>query len=208
MKQSMYNYYCRVNESSLLYNCRNDELILMNPELESIYQKYSTQMDLLKQVHPDFYLYLKIHGFIVSDNLDEAKEYISELKDADKSKKVFTLIVNPTMECNLNCWYCYEKKAKGAFMNEQTYSKLKALLIKIVSSQELEHFNLWLFGGEPLLAFNKIVKKMLEETAVVCSKYNKSLSVNFTSNATLLTSEMVIFYLHITPSILFPGKLH
>ncbi len=194
MKQSIYNHHITQDGTSILYNCRTDEILFINNELDKLLKKHSDHIDDLQKVHPDFYSYLKGHSFLVHEDEDEVKKLIDEWAMSDKSGSTFTLIVNPTQDCNMHCWYCYEKKHKGSIMGEETYRSLVKAIERIVSSPELKYFQLMFFGGEPLLAYNKIVRNLMEEADKLCEMHHTILTVNFTSNSSLLREEMIQFF--------------
>jgi len=46
--------------------------------------------------------------FIVPDDYDELKAY-NDLIETNKSSDWLSLTIAVTMDCNFNCYYCYEK---------------------------------------------------------------------------------------------------
>ena len=59
------------------------------------------------------------------------------------------LTIAPTMECNFNCFYCFEtNKPKG----KMTPEVMDSIIKYIESMPSLEKIYLTWFGGEPLLA--------------------------------------------------------
>ena len=64
------------------------------------------------------------------------------------------LAVSPTEHCNFRCTYCYEDFEIGE-MSDATYTALKRFVAKRMP--QLKSFTLSWFGGEPLLAFEKVV---------------------------------------------------
>lgn len=45
---------------------------------------------------------------LVDDAVDEITEYIAKMERADNESKEYTITINPTLACNMKCWYCYE----------------------------------------------------------------------------------------------------
>lgn len=63
------------------------------------------------------------------------------------------LVVAPTIQCNFNCPYCFESKTNNKIMSDEIETKL----IQFIQRHEnVKAINLTWYGGEPLLAFNRI----------------------------------------------------
>lgn len=64
------------------------------------------------------------------------------------------LTINPTLDCNFACPYCFEGKHPQIYMSEQIEDEI----IKFVNKhEEAKGMSVTWFGGEPLLAFNRIL---------------------------------------------------
>ena len=46
----------------------------------------------------------------------------------DNDDSTFELIINPTLDCNFHCWYCYENHLKGSKMDEGIVSAITTLI--------------------------------------------------------------------------------
>lgn len=104
-----------------------------------------------------------------------------------------TIVIKPTMKCNLRCEYCYEFIRNGTSYHENTMSieQLNSIVrrtAKLFPNSKI----LWMFhGGEPLLQgadfFNKFVNCIRE----VNEKYTVDYKLALQTNATLLTDEYI-----------------
>ena len=90
-------------------------------------------------------------GYIVDIDKDE----LTTLK-IERAKKRFechnlTLIIAPTLDCNMNCHYCYENK-QNVYMDEKTQQQI-LLFVKaqIKLFPDATSLNVMWYGGEPLL---------------------------------------------------------
>lgn len=192
MKLSFYNYEENNGESYILYNCRTDELLFLNESLKKIWIENSTkQLDRIGEIYPDFFQYLRDKGFIVDDSVDEQAEFLSTLQKEDTNEDYFSIIVNPTLDCNMRCWYCYEKHLSDSYMNNDIMERVLNLAKKKISNPKLKTFAISFFGGEPLLSFEDCVFPLLQEVDRLCTCEKKQLVVSFTSNAFLLSDDMV-----------------
>lgn len=108
-----------------------------------------------------------------------------------------TLVLNVTNTCNLSCRYCYEygddrleKKAESAAMTEETARQsVDRLLAESGRNVKLQ---LTFFGGETLLNW-KVLKPTMEYARRRANEEGKFIDFSLTTNATLLTSEIIQF---------------
>ena len=128
-----------------------------------------------------------IAGFyVVPDSFDE-KEYITRRFEQDRSSRsALTLIVAPTIQCNLSCHYCYETR-HPRFIDDQTVSALSAFAAEQLGSFNGIHVQ-W-FGGEPLLALEPI-RKISGQLMQLCERDGKRYSAELVTNGVLLTRDV------------------
>ncbi len=96
-------------------------------------------------------------------------------------------------ECNMRCVYCYgeggEYAGKGLMSDETAFRAVDWLMD---NSKSLEKVNISFFGGEPLLNFS-LIKKVVEYAKAKASERNKEITFGMTTNASLLTDEIISF---------------
>lgn len=63
-----------------------------------------------------------------------------------------------TNKCNLKCVYCYEHQKGNAIMSSET---ARVAITQEMTSQKYKQLDIYLFGGEPFLAFD-LVKEIVE----------------------------------------------
>lgn len=153
---------------------------VMKERLEDMLEQKDLLADLIKG------------GFVVDESVNEVERVKALSREIDADCGNYNLIVNPTLNCNFKCWYCYETKANKQLMPVDVLEKVEQLIQSIVPLYP--SFHLSFFGGEPLLGYRKVVKPLIEYTKVACEKYNTKLSVSFTSNGYLITHDMVHFF--------------
>ena len=87
-----------------------------------------------------------------------------------------TVLISPTMRCNLSCTGCYAKNyPKESDLPEEIFEKI------IKEGEEMGVFFYTILGGEPLIVFDKIYK--------IFKKYNSAYAQIFT-NGTLINEEI------------------
>lgn len=122
---SKFNNLIEVTQSTVaLYNALTDKtLFLRKAELEKLSSDLENKMI--------------AHGFIVQDDYDETAQFIEYAKGIENTKEPFHLIINPTINCNFNCWYCYEKHIPSK-MDESIVIKIG----KLVENLYQQHDNI------------------------------------------------------------------
>ncbi|MBR7068298.1 MAG: hypothetical protein IKI28_08280 [Bacteroidales bacterium] len=109
------SYYCipvDVGSGVLLFNSLTRAfMMLASPRFAEIYANDEFVQDVLTD---DERTMLTKNGFLVDDASDERAMFISARQQARLNKRSYELIVNPTLDCNLRCWYCYENHHVGS----------------------------------------------------------------------------------------------
>lgn len=121
MKWSLYNEIIDSSynkDIAYIYNIRYDLVYTIDRTLVAILQKYHKNIENLENIHPDFYRSMIDNKLIVENNIDEYQECLNDITTRLKSDKSVRITVNPTLDCNLKCWYCYENHTKGSFINQ------------------------------------------------------------------------------------------
>ena len=113
---------------------------------------------------------------------------------------VTTAVLNVTNQCNLSCGYCYEYSedkivdttngAQPKFMSEQTARESIDLLFRESGDNRVVHVSF--FGGETLMNY-PVLAKAVPYALAQAERHGKRVEFNLTTNATLLTSEMIDF---------------
>ncbi|WP_273364032.1 radical SAM protein [Alistipes ihumii] len=191
MKWSRYNAILDYESYEVLYNCMNNNLVALDHKLRILLEENQECIERFENIHPEFYQYLLRKKFVIDDNVNEIDEAINLSRNYLNSKQTFYLIVNPTLDCNLRCWYCYETHLSSSIMDTTTMERVKRLMDRIISSSELVRFELGFFGGEPLMQFQSVVLPLIIYAQKACLRHQKELSIGFTSNGVYLTRPVV-----------------
>ena len=161
----------------------------VQPELLPLLK--SDEVDEIRKKHPVFYEFLLSEKYIVPDDVREEEQIIEQWKSEENSPASFSVFVNPTLDCNMKCWYCYEKHRPSEGMGKEVFDSLRALLDDKMSDGRLVQFNLSFFGGEPLLEFDTVVMPLISYAEQLALKHGKRFSVNFVSNGILLDNSKI-----------------
>ncbi|MBO9693655.1 radical SAM protein [Chryseobacterium sp.] len=190
-KFSKYNSIIPLSDNiSALYNSKEDKCIVIKRNLEEYFKL--TPVDLEKN-HPSIYQNLLDINAIVDQNLDELQEVIKRSKEVDYTDKTYRLIINPTMNCNFKCWYCYESHIVGSKMSNEGVNRIMKFIDKTLeNNKNLNSFDLSFFGGEPLMYYSKVTEPIINHYRTQYENYpNINFTISFTTNAYLLNDKMV-----------------
>lgn len=190
-KYSQYNTLLKVNDKfGLFYNAMSDKFIILKSKAYDTMA--NSDVALLQQRDAVLYSQLLEVGGIVDIDVDEVQQVRDLIHHVDDDDTIFHLHVNPTVDCNFRCWYCYENHVKGSKMSNDTCEAVKKLIDNIISQYvNLKVFQLSFFGGEPFLFFNGIARPLIEYANNVCMHKGIELQVNFTTNGYLLSNNMI-----------------
>lgn len=174
----------------LCSNFRKGLHILLSEKAYYIYKE--NRLEELMILYPKIFQRLIEGKFLVPQNLDEFKEILDERKKEFEDTNMYQLIINPTLDCNLSCWYCYENKIANSYMNDRTIEAISYQIAYHYKQTNYSLLKLSFFGGEPFLRFNTI-KKIIDNANIFCNKNNISLIIDFTTNGTLCNKMVVDF---------------
>uniref|UniRef100_F4C9X7 Radical SAM domain protein n=1 Tax=Sphingobacterium sp. (strain 21) TaxID=743722 RepID=F4C9X7_SPHS2 len=196
MKYSQFNNLIFYKEGKyLLYNALTNNFMIIQELLRDLLLAAKAEYNIegLADIHPTFYRKLIDDGFIVRAEVDEVAKVRKIREEVDlMNKDEFILTINPTMNCNFNCWYCYESHIKDSKMEDITIDHVKDFIRNVVSERpSLKYFSIAWFGGEPLLQYRRVVKPIQEFCKYFLSEHGIKFSASFTTNGFLINKEMI-----------------
>ena len=194
MKVSQFNLFFPYEDYKIGFNSFSNEFIILEEMLYEMYQASvkSISFEELQEVHPDFYALLCDKGFLVDPGINEVQRVIEVSRMIDNDESQFQLHINPTMNCNFKCWYCYETHIKDSKMDAETLNRTKALILAIFREKKaLRDFRLGWFGGEPLLYFNKVVEPILEYAHGQAAEKGIQFQSSITTNGLLINQHVI-----------------
>lgn len=175
---SRYNFLIETLSRFFIYNSYTNNLIELNesdynsllsikenPEVLDLRKNQSLKKQLLNEY------------IVFNDKDDDINLLINKYLDRRNNSGNYTITIAPTMDCNMNCVYCFEKQNyESAYMSEA----IIALTIDYIKNmcQNKELTIMW-YGGEPLMGMEQILKisKGLHENNI---KFNSIIITNGT----------------------------
>lgn len=191
MKQSKYNCILQDNTGMVIYNAATDQLVALTSQLANIFNEGKAAPEKIKAQHAELYDHLLQKGIFVCDEADETETYIRKREEYERSSGEYTITINPTLACNMSCWYCYESHKNMPAMSADVKQSVLLLIDKLLADNKLKKLNLSFFGGEPLLYFDKVVVDIINHAKMQCKAFDAKLSIHFTTNAYLLTDNVL-----------------
>ncbi len=118
---------------------------------------------------------------------NESPEYMREI----------VVSVQNTLECPMNCDYCFSKKivCETKTMDKQTALDIVEYIFNNYDENADRVEIYFTSGGEPLNNF-EIIKLINEKARLLAKKNNKEFNIGFTTNAVLLNENMIQYLEH------------
>lgn len=189
MKINRYVISQRLHEGvCLLTNFTNKTHILVSEEVLSVFNNNS--IDEFKKMFPDVYDQLLRSRYILEDDIDEFDELCSKNERDIADNQMYHIVINPTLDCNLSCWYCYENRVPNSSISNSVINGICKHISLKFKEEPFSFLKISFFGGEPIMNFSSI-EKIAAFSSSFCEQNNINLLLDFTTNGTLLTSSYI-----------------
>lgn len=174
MEPSRYNFIIKSErfDCYFLYNSLSGAFMKMNEE------EYQSVINILN--NPDSTSELELrqqlvdNKILVNDNRIELFK-LELAKNINRLNRNFlALTIAPTSDCNFDCSYCFENSPTPAYMNEDVENGLIEFIKK---HDSIESLSVTWYGGEPLLAFDRI-KSITEKIKLLKLQYSANMVTN------------------------------
>lgn len=191
MKVSQYCFFEEILPSEYLhYSSLSNSFLLLNESCHKLFEDNAHNVDVIKAQNQKLFDELVENQFIIEDSVKECENVLIEKKHMIDSYKLYNVVINTTLDCNLSCWYCYENRIAGSKLSNSVIDAIKKNIYKHYKETNFETLKLSFFGGEPFLYFDGI-KQLLDYAKLFCSERNIELIADFTTNSTLITTEQI-----------------
>ncbi len=129
---------------------------------------------------------------LVCSDSNEFEDYKNELIDTrDNRARIFSLHIEPTIQCQLECGYCFENGInRGKGMSDEVFQQSLSWIGQYFDThKEVQVLRTIFFGGEPLLR-KDIVKKAVVAYSGLAKSRNLEYMTEIITNGELLTEEV------------------
>ena len=158
---------------------------------------------------------LRMDGYLSAKRMQTVRHpFLDNLEESLKTR-MSQIVLQVTQSCNLVCEYCPFANQEGVEYRKHSQKKMsletakKAIDFYAAHAGEADTLTVSFYGGEPLLAFD-LIKDVVAYTNA--RYFGKNIFYNLTTNGTLLTDEMICFFIQNEFSIMFsidgPAKIH
>lgn len=135
--------------------------------------------------------YLVQNGILVREDFDE-KEYLKYFYNKTCfNPEYLVLTIAPTLGCNFDCPYCFEKKHNGMMSKEVQDGILQFVSGKVAKGAKVLEVSF--YGGEPLLCFD-VIRYLVSGINAIKGEKELRIKYGIITNGYLLTKEMVDFF--------------
>lgn len=189
-KTSKYNYFIDYKSRKLLFNGISGAAFHMSIEESQKLITLMENIDQFAQNYPNDFDRLKKMGYIIENDFDEIAYLKFKNRQATLMNKAYQLTINPTLECNFRCWYCYEKHPKG-HITQSTTKQIKRHIKYMVEKERITELMLDWFGGEPLLYFYEVMYPIAMYAKKLCAKFKVPYNSQMTTNAYCVNEKMI-----------------
>ncbi|MDE5812348.1 MAG: radical SAM protein [Muribaculaceae bacterium] len=192
MKYKASDYNICQNISKDIYLCSNffrSAHILLSEKKYKLFTNATDPTSLLS-VDPKLVNDLVKGGFIIPDEMNELEIYLNNQKKAQIDNSYLHIVVNPTLDCNLNCWYCYENKVPHSTISQEVLEGIKKYISDQYQEISFNTLKITFFGGEPFLK-PQAITDLVEFSEQFCKHNNLRLLLDFTTNGTLITDRIL-----------------
>lgn len=188
MIPSDFNYKIIDRDKVIFFNGIKETYFVSSLQNSEYFDDVINHPDDYVEVNRAFVESLFAKGFIKNEDEDE-DQYVAKKIQESRQPGVYSLMILPTYQCNLRCWYCIQNH-QTVHISEDTIERIKKRIVKKCHNPDIRHIRLSWFGGEPLLEF-ETVRSLTEFARIQAAASGKTFICDITTNATLLNPERI-----------------
>jgi len=184
----------------------NEAVILKNTKTGAVAKLSASQhinlrhwLEYQDESQPDFIDSLSgTNEILVSDGVDEFADWKGELLETrNNHARIFSLHIEPTIQCQLECGYCFENGVdRGSGMTDAVFQKSVTWLDQYCSDHpEVEVLRVIFFGGEPLLRKDIVRKAIIAYSQLAHARQLEYMTETIT-NGEFLTEDVAELLSH------------
>jgi Arylsulfatase regulator (Fe-S oxidoreductase) len=192
-EKSRYNIWIE----NILYNSFTDKAICFEEAEITDIQYYLDNIDVFRLEYSEIFNYFVGFGFVKDISFNELDFILFQNRNATLCKKSYQLTINPTLECNYKCWYCFEDQSsipKKGRMDETTIERVKMHIKYMIEKEHISELKLDWFGGEPLLYFYEVIYPISLYAIELCKINDIPFNNHVTTNAYYIDMRMILAF--------------
>lgn len=199
MRTSKYTFLFTIEECSYLYSTLTNSLVEVDDAvLEELRCARRESRNIDESIFDEDTIKVLIDKrFVAENDFDEFLSYKRNIVSRRSSDGELNITIAPTMDCNYSCHYCFEER-RDSYMTDEVQESI----VRFVRKQDhTNQVKIQWFGGEPLLAIDRIKALYRELKAIEGKQYTSGIITNgFLLNDENIKAlkELDISYLQIT----------
>lgn len=194
-KESTYNIIVPYGEDYvLLYNSLSNAVCLLSTDEYEVISSLLKNLTEFETSYYDLFCQMKEDGYIVEKSFDELSYIRFQNRVKIYSNQGLHITINPTLDCNLTCWYCSTEFAKAVHsgsMSRDLVEAIKKHIYNQIIKAKIPALHLDWFGGEPLMYFKEVIEPIAEYAKQLCEQNNVKFTQHATTNAVLMEESMI-----------------
>lgn len=187
-KLSDYNYFVEKDNRIIYFNSISGQIFSVSQVEHTFLQGQLLDLVSFELNYNSIFSKFKDWEFITDTNRDQIDTIRLLNRRKVFSDKTYRLVINPTLECNFNCWYCYEDHVAG-HMSEDTMDRIKKHVQTMIKEEQISSLFLDWFGGEPFLYFDEIMLPLSRQLRQIMNDSKLPFYTQVTTNGSLITEE-------------------
>lgn len=189
-KLSDYNYFIKHEGRTVCFNSISGQIFSVSEQEYAFLQEQFMDLISFELHYNSIFNRFADWGFIAQEDEDQLDVIRLLNRKRVFLDRMYRLVINPTLECNFKCWYCYEDHVKGS-MSDEVMGRVKRHLKYMVEEEKITGLLLDWFGGEPLLYFDEVMVPIAQYARELAKEYKIPFTHQITTNASLISKERV-----------------
>lgn len=190
---SKYNEFHKHGNSIIGVNLYKHLMFNFDIEKYDLLIAHKSNLTALKESSPLLFSTMYKLGIIEDKELNVPDIHIMKNRQQVFSNESFRLIINPTLNCNFSCWYCYETHSKKRMDKETVDAVIKQIEL-LITKKKISRLHIDWFGGEPLICFETVIKPISIAAKKLCAENNVNFMMSMTTNGFFIKEQMISFF--------------
>jgi uncharacterized protein len=185
LKTSRYNLSVPVKDGWILYNARTGASRVFAgtdaEEFVSVLCMFPATLD-PTNFDPSLMADVVGSGFLIAPDFDEVSE-VSRLYRKVREQSPITVTITLTDDCNLGCYYCFQKRGE-LYLTQERKEKILAHIKGLLNASKKRSLHIDWYGGEPMLN-HVFLEELSSAIQDVCKQYEIRYSASMLTNGTI-----------------------
>ncbi|MGI6149787.1 MAG: SPASM domain-containing protein [Firmicutes bacterium] len=195
MKPSRYNFIWPADDPDkvIIFNSYTTALVEAGRLFASVLDLPYIDYESLAPAVKAFVDGLRTGGFVLDDEIDESKLLKLSWDSARYNPSTLVLTIAPTLQCNYECVYCYERSPEGedrSGASGRMSAEVQDQLIEFIAgrAKALRHLEVTWYGREPLLA-KDVISALSERIMKLAEEHDFSYEAGIVTNGYVIAKD-------------------